>query len=60
MEEWKPKRSLEEVERIVRGPGSTYEVELAIIDERVLRVYKNLPPVRYDVSHAKSALIYAT
>ncbi|TDL21288.1 long-chain-fatty-acid-CoA ligase [Rickenella mellea] len=42
--EWKPKLSIREVDAILTGPGMLLETERAIIDGRVLRVYKNQPP----------------
>ncbi|EJD00631.1 long-chain-fatty-acid-CoA ligase [Fomitiporia mediterranea MF3/22] len=45
-EDWKPKRSVAEVNRILTEPGRLHELEHVIIDDRVVRVYKNLPNVR--------------
>ena len=42
---WNPVRSAVESQRVLTGPGMPHEMENAIIDGRVLRVYKNLPPV---------------
>ncbi|KAH8113106.1 long-chain-fatty-acid-CoA ligase [Phellopilus nigrolimitatus] len=39
----KPKRSVEECEKILTAPGKLHELGQAIIDGRLLRVYKNLP-----------------
>ncbi|ESK95987.1 long-chain-fatty-acid-- ligase [Moniliophthora roreri MCA 2997] len=42
--DWKPKRTLEECNKILASPGSTHELETRVIDGRVQRVYKNLWP----------------
>ena len=42
---WKPKRTIEECDRIITAPGQMHETELVIIDDRVVRAYKHLPPV---------------
>ncbi|KAL5512438.1 hypothetical protein ACEPAG_3430 [Sanghuangporus baumii] len=41
---WKPKRSVEECNRILTAPGRMHETEHVIIDDRVMKVYKHLPP----------------
>ncbi|KAF5391797.1 hypothetical protein D9757_001657 [Collybiopsis confluens] len=41
---WKPKRSFEEVEKILCAPGALHELQTREIDGQVLRVYKNLWP----------------
>lgn len=45
-ERWTPKRSMAECDQIITAPGTMHELERVIIEGRVLRVYKNLPPVR--------------
>ena len=42
---WTPKLSIAEVEKLLTAPGRMHEMENAIVDGRVLRVYKHLPPV---------------
>ena len=42
---WTPKRSIAECEKILTAPGRLHELEHAVIDDRVVRVYKNLPVV---------------
>lgn len=42
---WKPKRTIEECDRIITAPGQIHELELTIIDGQVQKVYKNLPAV---------------
>ncbi|KAK7452629.1 hypothetical protein VKT23_012028 [Stygiomarasmius scandens] len=43
--EWKPKRTHEEgIEKILTAPGALHELETAVVEDRVLRVYKNLWP----------------
>ncbi|THV00377.1 acetyl-CoA synthetase-like protein [Dendrothele bispora CBS 962.96] len=42
--EWKPKRTNDEVEKILTAPGSLHELETVFIDGLVQRVYKNLWP----------------
>ncbi|KAG8905781.1 hypothetical protein FRB99_008260 [Tulasnella sp. 403] len=45
MSAWQPKRTLQECYDIMtKTPGSPFETELAYVDGRILRVYKNLPP----------------
>ncbi|THV08574.1 acetyl-CoA synthetase-like protein [Dendrothele bispora CBS 962.96] len=41
---WKPVRTVEECNKIISGPGSTFEVETQLVGGRVYRVYKNLWP----------------
>ncbi len=43
--QWTPARSIEEVSAIMTAPGGLHEMELAVIDDRVYRVYKNMPSV---------------
>ncbi|PAV15027.1 long-chain-fatty-acid- ligase [Pyrrhoderma noxium] len=43
MNQWSPKISVPECDRIITAPGQPLEVEKAIINGIVLRVYKNLP-----------------
>ena len=45
MNQWSPKISVPECDRIITAPGQPLEVEKAIINGIVLRVYKNLPNV---------------
>ncbi|KAJ7924833.1 hypothetical protein B0H13DRAFT_1976258 [Mycena leptocephala] len=40
---WEPKRSLEETDAIMCGPGMPHEMETCLVDGRIYRVYKNLP-----------------
>ena len=46
MTTWRPKRSMEECARLLTAPGTMHEMEHALINGRILRVYKNLPKVR--------------
>ncbi|KAA1474779.1 acetyl-CoA synthetase-like protein [Dentipellis sp. KUC8613] len=41
---WTPKRSLSEVEALLCAPGQLLELETRLVDGRLQRVYKNLPP----------------
>ncbi|KIK63793.1 hypothetical protein GYMLUDRAFT_71928 [Collybiopsis luxurians FD-317 M1] len=41
---WKPKRSFEQVEKLLCAPRALHELETREIDGQVLRVYKNLWP----------------
>ncbi|KAA1474780.1 acetyl-CoA synthetase-like protein [Dentipellis sp. KUC8613] len=41
---WIPKRSIDEVNAIICGPGQMHEMETRLIDGRLQRVYKNLAP----------------
>ncbi|KAJ6593920.1 hypothetical protein B0H19DRAFT_40733 [Mycena capillaripes] len=45
---WKPKRSLEETDAIMCGPGMPHEMETCLVDGRAYRVYKNLWPSMRD------------
>lgn len=45
MNQWSPKISIPECDKIITAPGQPLEVENAIINGIVLRVYKNLPIV---------------
>jgi hypothetical protein len=40
-----PKRSLAECRAILSSPGMPHETELALVDNRVLPVYKHIDPV---------------
>ncbi|KAI5121730.1 hypothetical protein M0805_009023 [Coniferiporia weirii] len=40
---WTPARSVAECDAIMTGPGRMHETELALVDGRVMRVYKHLP-----------------
>ncbi|KAL0575915.1 hypothetical protein V5O48_006061 [Marasmius crinis-equi] len=42
--EWKPKRTFEEVEKLLCAKGSPLELEKKVILGQVQRTYKNLPP----------------
>lgn len=42
---FEPKRSLAECKAILGSPGMPHETELAVVDGRVLNVYKNVEPV---------------
>ncbi|KIJ37523.1 hypothetical protein M422DRAFT_33642 [Sphaerobolus stellatus SS14] len=41
---WSPARSLKECDAIMTAPGQFHEIEHAVIDNRVYRVWKHLPP----------------
>ncbi|KAF8200802.1 hypothetical protein BJ912DRAFT_582736 [Pholiota molesta] len=41
---WTPKRSLAATEALLTAPGSIHELETALVDGRLYRVYKNLWP----------------
>ncbi|KAF9012333.1 hypothetical protein BDQ17DRAFT_1343710 [Cyathus striatus] len=41
---WIPKRTLAETDDILSAPGSIHELETALVDGRLYRVYKNLWP----------------
>lgn len=41
---WKPHRTLQETEDLLRAPGCVHEVETTLVDGRLYRVYKNLWP----------------
>lgn len=41
---WKPHRTLQETEVLLRAPGCIHEVETTLVDGRLYRVYKNLWP----------------
>ncbi|KAF9475541.1 acetyl-CoA synthetase-like protein [Pholiota conissans] len=41
---WKPARTLPETEALLTAPGSIHELETALVDGRMYRVYKNLWP----------------
>ncbi|KAJ8080081.1 hypothetical protein PM082_016909 [Marasmius tenuissimus] len=44
MTDWKPKRTLQECDRIITAPGSVHELETRVVNGRVQRVYKNMWP----------------
>ncbi|KJA19908.1 hypothetical protein HYPSUDRAFT_68905 [Hypholoma sublateritium FD-334 SS-4] len=41
---WNPSRTLAETEALLTAPGSIHELETALVDGRLYRVYKNLWP----------------
>lgn len=41
---WAPKRTLEQCDAILCGPGMPHEMETQVVDGRVQRVYKNIWP----------------
>ncbi|KAJ7647316.1 hypothetical protein FB45DRAFT_893048 [Roridomyces roridus] len=42
LNQWQPKRTLAEVDKIMSAPGMPHEMETAVVDGRVMRVYKHL------------------
>ena len=42
---WKPTRTLAECDAMITQPGQLLQTELAFVDGRVMKVYKNLWPV---------------
>ncbi|KDQ17938.1 hypothetical protein BOTBODRAFT_29253 [Botryobasidium botryosum FD-172 SS1] len=41
---WKPARSIPECNAILTGPGTPFEIETALVGDRVQRVFKHAPP----------------
>ncbi|KAJ7462329.1 hypothetical protein B0H11DRAFT_2055212 [Mycena galericulata] len=46
--QWKPRRTLDETDKIMCGPGMPHEMETCLVGGRLYRVYKNLWPSMRD------------
>jgi hypothetical protein len=51
-----PKRTLAECKAILGGPGMPHETETILVDGRVVKVYKNIQPVRVCSHQDQSAV----
>ena len=54
---WKPKRTIAECDALLGAPGRVLELTQAMVDGRVLRVYKHLWPVSRPMSSPVSYII---